>query len=258
MIETVTRMNIREQRTRSGGFPQGLTILGGYLAFKAAIVIASVIVIAWYPSDTAPLITRAWWGMLGADGVLILMMSAFIPKALGRQGLKISDLGYKSRWTPRDIAWGLGAGAAIWLVHHSLLEWVSRAAGQGWVNIGMKSGAAAVRSGGPAAVFGAWLSAVVLSPILEETVYRACLITSLLRRWGGGASKEAAYVLASALIFALGHHLSHPLYTAVYAVTGAGLAIVYLRTRSLNAVIVAHALINAIVQFRSFSPGLFK
>lgn len=252
MLKTVTRMSAPDTKEKPVGPPQGLVILGWYLLFKVAIVIASVLVIKWYPRGLAPLFSRAWWDVLGSTGLLTLLMAALIPIKLRRDGLSVSDLGYDPRWRPRHLAWGVGAGAVIWFIHHALLGWASRAAGPGWINVGMESGATAYRLGGPAAEFGAWFCAVVLSPILEETVYRAGLISSLRNRWGGGAGREAGYVLASGLLFALGHYLSHPLYSAVYAVTGASLALLYVKTRSLNTVIVAHAMINAIVQFRAF------
>ena len=83
-----------------------------------------------------------------------------------------------------------------------------------------------------------------LAPVIEETIYRGCLISSFAQRWGGGPRREAAYVFASALIFAISHGLSHPLYGAVYALTGAAFALLYLSTRSLNAAILAHAVVN--------------
>ncbi len=252
MLKTVTQMSPLERKTPAAGLPQGLVIFGWYLAMKALIVVVSVLVILGYPRHAAPIITKAWWEILASDGVLILLMAALIPVALRREGLSVADLGYKSKWTLRDLAWGAGAGAVLWFVHGTLLGWASRAAGAGWINLGVKSEAAAFNFGGPVVQFGAYFSAVVMSPVIEETVYRACLIVSLRRRWGGGARRDAACVLISAALFALGHYLSHPLYTAVYAVTGAGLALVYIRTRSLNAAIAAHAVINAIVYSRAF------
>lgn len=252
MLEVMTRMSPPEREKTAAGLPRGLLIFAWYFAIKLVIVIASVIVIMGYPQGMSPLISRAWWGILASDGLLILIMAALIPIQLRREGLETSDLGYKSRWTLRDIARGIGAGAVIWFIHHGLLGWASRSVGPGWINIGVKSEAGVYRFAGPVVEFGVWFGAVVMSPIIEETVYRASLITSLRHRWGGGLRQEAAYVLASALLFALGHYLSHPLYTAVYAVTGAGLALLYVKTRCLNTTIAAHAMINAIVQYRAF------
>lgn len=68
---------------------------------------------------------------------------------------------------------------------------------------------------------------------------------------GGGARREVLYALASALIFAGAHQLAHPVYYVAYAATGAALAFVYIRARSLNAAILAHAVINAIYHYRA-------
>lgn len=243
MLKTITRMREQERGT-AAGLPRGLVIFALYLTIKVVVV--------EYHQGLAPLFVKAWWEILGSRGLVILAMAALIPIQLRREGLETSELGYRSRWTLRTLAWGAGAGAVLWFIHDTLLGWAARSAGPGWINTGVRSAAEAYHHAGPTAEFGAWFGAVVMSPIIEETVYRASLITSFRRRWGGGAGREAAYVLASALLFAAAHELSHPLYGAVYAVTGAGLGFLYVRTRSLNAAIAAHAVINAIFQYRAF------
>lgn len=247
----MTRLNTLVREKPGSGLPRGLVIFMWYLAINVAIGIVSAIVIIGYPDGMVPVISAAWWKILASEGLLILMMAALIPIQLRREGLETADLGYQSRWTRRNIAWGVGAGAAIWFIHQGLLDWASVSVGTRWVNM-TKSEAEVYRFGGQVVEVGAWFGAVVMAPIIEETVYRACLITSLRHRWGVGVWREVAYVSASALLFALGHNLSHPLYTTVYAVTGAGLAILYVKTRSLNSAIVAHALINAINHHRAF------
>lgn len=235
---------LEQARTRPG-LPQGLVIFAWYLVIKVVVIERH--------QGLAPLISKAWWEILASRGLLILMMAALIPLQLRREGLETAALGYESRWTLRDFAWGIGAGASIWFIHNGLLNWVAKTAGTEWVNTGVKSIYADVFFfAGPAEKFGVLLSNTVLTPIIEETVYRAGLITSFRRRWGGGLRREAAYVLASSLLFASAHQLSHPLYTVVYAVTGTGLALLYVKTRSLNATIAAHSVINAIFYYRAF------
>jgi membrane protease YdiL (CAAX protease family) len=200
----------------------------------------------------APLVSTAWWDILASRALAILMMAAIIPMQMRREGLTTSDLGYQSRWTFRHLAWGIGAGASIWFSHNGLLDWAARSVGPGWINTGVMFKDEVFRSTGPIEIFGGWFGAAVMSPIIEETVYRASLITSLCHRWGSGPTREAAYVLTSALLFAAAHELSHPLYTAAYAVTGGCLALLYIKTRSLNAAIVAHSMINTIFCYRAF------
>lgn len=244
MLKTLTRMSPHEPAKSRPGLPQGLVIFAWYLVIK--------IVIVDYHQGLSPLVTKAWWEILASRGLTIIAIAALIPLQLRREGLETADLGYKSRWTLRDLGWGVGAGLVIWFVHNGLIDWIAQSAGTEWANIGEKSRAAAYRSAGPAEEFGVWLSAVVMTPIIEEVVYRAALIASFRKRWGGGAKRETAYILASAALFATAHELSHPLYTAAYAVTGACLALVYVKTKSLNAAIAAHAVINAIFSYRAF------
>lgn len=246
MLKTIPRMTTTPEREKiPAGLPQGLVIFAWYLVIKVVII--------EHHQGLAPLISKAWWEILASRGLLILMMAALIPLQLRREGLETADLGYKSQWTLRDLAWGIGAGAIIWFIHNGLLDWAAKSVGTEWANTGVKSIYADVfRFAGPAEKFGGCLSAAVLTPIIEETVYRAGMITSFRRRWGGGLRREAAYVLASSLLFASAHQLSHPLYTVVYAFTGAGLALLYVKTRSLNATIAAHSVINVIFHYRAF------
>lgn len=244
MLETITRMSTPARTKPRSGLPKGLVLFAWYLAIKVLIVS--------HPPALAPLISKAWWEILASRGLVILFMAALIPPLLKREGLTAADLGYKSHWPARDLAWGLGAGAVIWFIHDRLLDWAAVYAGPGLANAGQQSKVDFLQQAGPAEEFGAWLGAAVMTPIIEEVVYRAGLITSFRARWGGGARRDAAYILAGAVLFALAHELSNPLYSLVYAVTGASLAFVYVRTGTLNAAIAAHAAINAIFCYKTF------
>lgn len=237
-MSTPTRTKARS------GLPQGIVLFAWYLAIK--------MLIAGHPPALAPLISKPWWEFLASRGLVILTMAAIIPRQLKREGLTEASLGYKSLWSSRDLVWGLGAGIVIWFVHDRLLDWAAVYAGPGIANAGQQSKVDFLRHTGPAEEAGAWLGAAVLTPVIEEVIYRAGLIVSFRARWGAGVKRDAAYIMASALLFAAAHELSNPLYTLVYAVTGGSLALLYVRTSSLNSAIAAHAVINGIFCYRAF------
>ena len=85
----------------------------------------------------------------------------------------------------------------------------------------------------------AWLLAVVIAPLAEETFFRAFLFTALLQPLGFGWAAAA-----SSLIFALGHfHLG--VVVPIFAL-GLLLAWLYHTTRSLWTVVAAHQMFNAL------------
>jgi membrane protease YdiL (CAAX protease family) len=86
------------------------------------------------------------------------------------------------------------------------------------------------------------LGAVVMAPIVEETLYRGLLFRALLRRVSPGAA-----VFGSALIFAAVHFLGDPnAFRSLPALAALGvvLALRALRTDSLSASILIHAGFN--------------
>lgn len=224
--------------------PQGLVLFAWYKCIQIGL--------AGYQPALSPLVLETWWRLF-SGGFVILFMAGLLSPFLKREGLDVEALGYKTRWTARDAAWGLGAGLLIWLAHDSLMDLVASLSGTGAGNAVAKGIYDPIlRRAGPAEKFGIWYGMGVMAPVIEETIYRGCLISSFVQRWGGGPRREAAYVLASALIFSISHGLSHPLYGAVYALTGAAFTLLYLRTHSLNTSILAHAVVNGIFAFRSF------
>lgn len=88
---------------------------------------------------------------------------------------------------------------------------------------------------------GGWaiLSSVVAAPILEEVLFRGLIFESCRERFGRGAA-----LLFSALLFGVIHIVPVQMINAF--VVGLILGYVYLRTRSLLAVIILHAVNNAI------------
>ena len=83
------------------------------------------------------------------------------------------------------------------------------------------------------------LTAVVLAPLFEETIFRGALLPVLAKRWGalGG-------VVLSALLFAMAHISIGEL--APLTVLGVGLALLRVRTGRLLPSVLMHALWNAV------------
>lgn len=86
------------------------------------------------------------------------------------------------------------------------------------------------------------LGAVVMAPVVEETLYRGLLLRAMLRRMS-----PAAAVLVSSLVFATVHFLGDPnAFRTIPALTALGvvLAVKALRTDSLSVPILVHAGFN--------------
>jgi|GEM_PF-1571751 len=82
-------------------------------------------------------------------------------------------------------------------------------------------------------------SLLVLAPLIEEVLFRGYLLHRLAQKWGLWVG-----VVGSSALFAAVHPD-----TLGAAVTGFGLALLYLKTRTLWAPILAHALYNLLVWF---------
>jgi membrane protease YdiL (CAAX protease family) len=87
------------------------------------------------------------------------------------------------------------------------------------------------------------ISAVVIAPIVEETVFRGLVQTALLQ-WGVVPNRWAVIVIASVLFTAI--HLGlEPVALPGLFVLSLGLGYVYERTGSIGSCIVVHAVFNA-------------
>lgn len=186
--------------------------------------------------------TEMLWYQLIVDSGALILMALLIPSYLSREGLASADLGFIPRFRLCDLGWGVAAGGAIWLLHHNFLGLAKLLAPGTPVNMGMTGGLAEIA--GPCDRMGMLYGSCVLASVLEETVNRGCLITALRCRWGSGPGKMHLYAAISGLVFAVVHPLGHPLYYVGYFMTGALFAYVLLLTRSLNAAIWAHAMVN--------------
>lgn len=87
-----------------------------------------------------------------------------------------------------------------------------------------------------------FVSLIAIAPVLEELVFRVCLLHRWSKKWG----LRAGILLSSAVFGAV-----HP-DTLAAAITGVGFALLYLKTQTLWAPIIAHSIYNLIVWLWEF------
>jgi membrane protease YdiL (CAAX protease family) len=98
-----------------------------------------------------------------------------------------------------------------------------------------------------ALVPGAWVVLLVVAPVLEETVFRAGLQETLLRRLARQRGGALAANVGTALAFAAAHMVLHPGVLAALTLLPALLVgAVYQRGRRLAPCIAVHATFNAL------------
>lgn len=128
--------------------------------------------------------------------------------------------------------------AAGWFLGLTLamppLAWL----GQRWLGLGLQPATAV-----------AWLWAIALSPLLEESVYRRLLqdgAADLLHRFFDTGSKAGAHLanLIAALGFVAVHATSHGWFALWWLLPALLLGEVYRRTRSLLAAVALHGWMN--------------
>ena len=198
----------------------------------------------FYPRVMNAVITRAWWKILAAPALAMFFMALLIPDYLARDGLRVDDLGFPSKWKARDIAQALAAGALIWFLQYSLLTLLCGYTGAHAVNVGWRHTYSLLGDRGPAEILGMRFAVIVAAPIIEETVFRGCLITTLRAFYGSSARNDCLFAAASGLLFAYVHQLGHPLFYPAYFLSGALLSFLYMRTGLLSSAILAHAAMN--------------
>lgn len=226
---------------KPGGRTRRSLILWG-----AVLVLSHVIyqLVLQYPSALKSLVPEPWWNLLASGSIELIFMALLIPLLLKRDGLNLGDIGFAPSAWKKDLLWGFLAGAGIWIVHHSLLSFAMSWTGGANINTGMASIVDPIANG-PAELVGVVLSVIVLGPLTEEVLYRGCLMASTRACLGGRTWTAVAAVISSGLVFAGVHALGHPLYSAVYFVTGLAFALVYQKTGSLAVSVFAHATVNA-------------
>jgi len=224
------------------------------------------------------------WSLLdlllaGAIVFAVGMLAAIALGALRTAGVDLGPTqpalgGMPSLFVPISLLGTLLAGLALWLLHRSRLPanpspWTPALA-SAVVGVALALQAAAIgftalmeRFGTPTAgsnlaiidaAFAAapaltLLMTVVLAPIGEELVFRRVLLHRFVQ-----ARRPLVGLVATSLGFALIHEplpagrelLSWALTLATYASLGFGFGLLYLRTGRLDAVVLAHVLVNAV------------
>jgi membrane protease YdiL (CAAX protease family) len=230
--------------------PESGTVAGTRrkLAFWGALLVVIHIIVGLslqHPATLKPFVPEVWWDILAAKSLELIILALLIPILLVRDGLSLADIGFAPTQWKADVRRGVVGGAAIWLLHDSLVSLAATGTGGLNINTGMLSVGAPL-SADPIELCGLVFSIVVVGPLLEEIIYRGCLMSSARANLGMGPLRTVMVVASSGLIFAMLHTLGHPLYYAVYFVTGLAFALFYRRTGSLAAAVVAHGTVNAL------------
>lgn len=221
MTTELTRREIR------WGIPDALFVWvgAGMIGLFASLPVATA-------GDIDPLYT--FGVLLPVQQLAVLGALVLVSRAKGRGSLR-SDFGLEVRAADARVL-GLGPvlQGAFWLALLPLV-WLGGDTGNQQLVEELE------RSRGlPVVLFA--IGAVVMAPIVEETLYRGLLFRALLRRVGPGTS-----VFVSALIFAAVHFLGDPnAFRSLPALAALGviLALRALRTGSLSASILIHAGFN--------------
>lgn len=245
MNQVMEPQTIRAESTADSVPGQGTK--GRLLFWGIFIVLSYVIseVVTPYPAAFKCVISEQWWDLLARKSLELLALAFLIPRLLRRDGLSLADIGFAPRMSLQELRWGLLGGSAIWLLHVLLLRAAEIRTGGEIINAGMVTAIKTVDLG-PAEFVGLVLVIIIQGPLLEEIVYRGCLMSSVRSLWERRPWPVLMAVLISGLIFAVVHAVGHPLYLIVYAVTGMGLALLYQKSGSLFAAVMAHATVNTL------------
>jgi membrane protease YdiL (CAAX protease family) len=191
------------------------------------------------------LVESTWSGELVRSSLVCALIAGLLPIYLKRDGLDVAALGFTRRSWRRDVVSGAVLGAALWAgncVFFYLMKKI--VTGSPEVNVGMSLFASS-----PAQAGAKILCIVVVGPLMEEILFRACIVVPLRARWGTGPRRDVVYALVSGIFFATAHLVGHPLYYAGYVLLGVAFARVYQRTGSLRTVFIAHGCMNALALF---------
>lgn len=198
------------------------------------VLIVPPMMLSWFAAGTA---SEAAFSLVAAAMIIgDVGLIALVAYLNWRSGEPAARIGWTRHHLVRDLILGVVLFAPFVVVTGGL-EWLLHAAG--------------LSHGGPSSLFppitgtaevvlaGALLVTVAVA---EETVFRGYLLLRL-EEWSG--SKTVA-VLASSVIFTLGHHYEGPAGMIIVGVMGVILALVYLWRRSLVAPVVLHLLQNVL------------
>lgn len=154
-------------------------------------------------------------------------------------------LGIQGRDFLRLRLWCIGLGGAFFYMAFSLLA-TSLLSGGGWGNTVLDAASRWPFGGGVVYQVLMFLLMVTVAPFVEEVVFRGFLLAAFRRRFGAGMA-----VVLTAVLFAASHAYSLK-GTVVVLAGGLMLGAIRVRTRSLAASIIAHAMVN-LLGYASFA-----
>jgi|GEM_PF-2593578 len=238
MIVESSPLNILDSPVSAKSAPRR-RIPSTWMLFFWALVLCAVV----EKSVVLPAFTESTWSAeLARMSLVCALIAALLPIYLKRDGLDVVALGFSRRPWRRDAVSGAALGAALWAGNCVIFYLMQKSVlGSPEVNV-----AVSLFSSSRAQAAARTLCIVVVGPLMEEILFRACIVVPLRARWGLGPWRDVAYALISGIFFACAHLVGHPLYYAGYVLLGVAFACVYQRTGSLRTVVVAHGCMNAL------------
>jgi membrane protease YdiL (CAAX protease family) len=181
---------------------------------------------------------EAWvspWVLLverAADAAVLVLLPVIFIKRVYRRGL--AEIGFGLKGLRKNVSMGLSAGLVLWIAATVIEFAMEGLFGEGPGDPYLKR----LQTSDDLIDFLVILfTTSILAPFSEEFYYRGFTYTILSKRFG-----VAAGVAASSLFFAAMHFSLY--WFPGILVIGAGLALLYARTKSLAAPITAHAMVN--------------
>lgn len=185
--------------------------------------------------------------LLPAQQLPVLMALVLVTRLKGRGSLR-RDFGFEVRREDARAAWlGPALQVGLWILMLPLAL-LTRDEAQQQLLQDLEDSTSIL----PVLLFA--FGAVVMAPVIEETLYRGLLLRSLLRRFGPGTS-----IFVSAVVFAAVHPLGDPnTFRSVPALVALGLVlgVAAVRTGSLSRPILIHGAFNltTMVLILAYSP----
>lgn len=190
------------------------------------------------PSLYAPvsgLIPTIWGTSVFGKLCSLAAMTALIGYLLKTRSLGWKAAGWGKAEPLREICWAAICAVVVWGGSFLLPSDANHSALFKWTPV-IEQGAS-----GKLLFF---LSACLLTGILEELVYRGGLRAFICRGIEDNGRPNAVFIVVSATLFAAFHWVSTPIAFAVYAAMGMVFAATLVRSGSLRAVMLAHILVN--------------
>ncbi len=170
-------------------------------------------------------------GKLVATALVLVMAAVWVDRGLRGFGVRSDRLG-------RDVLWAVLVYLAVWPVCMGIAHLIVWLMGEPPTH-----GAISVLRAKDIPAWGAgliWVSAILISPVAEEVVFRG-LLQTVMRGYFDSAWLAIG---VAAVLFGL-MHLSQPQYVLPLALLGAAMGLLYERTGSLVGPIVLHVVFNA-------------